>query len=121
MSKVIGERVRKAREEKGWSQERLAEAVGFKTQGSISMLEKGERNVTGDLLLAISNALRVDPAWLLTGRGTSEGAISVEYGNQELTSQYVNADYLTRRLVRLALEGKIPKDLIEQLLNTLDT
>ena len=39
---LTGERVRKYRRLKGWSQERLGELVGF-SQSKISKIERGER------------------------------------------------------------------------------
>lgn len=37
--KTIGERVRQARVARGWSQQYLAQAAGFKSQGGVANLE----------------------------------------------------------------------------------
>lgn len=43
---LIGSRIKKARKEKGLSQKKLAEAVGFDSATSISLIESGERKIS---------------------------------------------------------------------------
>lgn len=51
----IGEKVREARQEKGWTQAQLAEAV-YKSQGNISDLERGNVQIGAvDLMLIATN------------------------------------------------------------------
>jgi transcriptional regulator with XRE-family HTH domain len=57
--------LRRIREQRGLSQTQLAEAAGC-SQPTISKLEKGEKNVTLDMLESIARALRVEP-WELFG------------------------------------------------------
>lgn len=54
---LIGERVRKYRRQKGWSQEQLEELVGF-SQSKISKIENGDWDSLSDLRL-IARALGV--------------------------------------------------------------
>ena len=54
---LIGERVRKYRREKGWSQEQLGELVHF-SQSKISKIERGDWDSLSDLRL-IARALGV--------------------------------------------------------------
>jgi len=65
---TIGERVREARLAKGWSQERLALAVGLRSKRTIGELEKGEHHGSGKLH-RIAEALDVNVKWLETGQG----------------------------------------------------
>lgn len=61
---VMGRRVRTLRQERGYSQERLAdEAQLHRTY--ISQVERGQRNVAVLNLLRLAQALRVDPGQLV--------------------------------------------------------
>jgi transcriptional regulator with XRE-family HTH domain len=56
----IGKRIVKLRRNVGLTQEALAERVGMDVR-DFQRIEVGKRNVTVRTLVAISNALRVDP------------------------------------------------------------
>lgn len=76
----IAERLKQAREAKGFSQGQLAEAAGV-TQGTIGNIESGARKRPRDIL-SIAAALGVDAAWLQDGHGTRESAPSYWTNNQ---------------------------------------
>lgn len=59
----FGQRVRDLRQARGWSQEHLAEMSGLH-RTYISSLERGQRNVGLDNILALAAALEVAPAEL---------------------------------------------------------
>jgi len=59
MRKVVGRNVKRARERKGLTQERLAEISGF-SQQYISGLEQGRRNPTVVTLYELARALGVN-------------------------------------------------------------
>ena len=63
---TIADRMKSAREAKGWSQGRLAQEAKV-TQGTIGNIESGARKRPRDLL-AIAAALGVDPGWLQSGQ-----------------------------------------------------
>ncbi|WP_422096315.1 helix-turn-helix domain-containing protein [Variovorax sp.] len=63
----IGSRIKAARTELRWSQLRLADEAGV-TQSAIGNLEAGWRQRPKELL-AIAQALGVQPGWLETGQG----------------------------------------------------
>lgn len=65
--KSVGERVRQARQEKGWSGEQLAIAAGYKTQSGIANLENRGGGQGGRSLGKIAKALNVSPTWLRDG------------------------------------------------------
>lgn len=68
----LGLRLRNARKLRKMSQAALAKAAGVK-QPSISELESGETKIiSGDTLIAISQALQVRPEWIVTGREPME-------------------------------------------------
>ncbi len=58
ISKVLGERLRSYRNQKGWSQEKLAERAGLHPT-YIGQLERGEKNATIDSICKVANALGV--------------------------------------------------------------
>lgn len=74
----LGLRLRYAREElRKLTQIQLAQTTGLK-QPSISELETGEtKEISGPTLIAISDALKVRPEWLVTGK------LPIEYGEAE--------------------------------------
>jgi len=66
-SKVqFGERVRKLRKKRVWSQEELADACGLH-RTYVGAVERGERNISLVNIVAFAHALGVKPANLLEG------------------------------------------------------
>lgn len=61
--KCLGERIRDARREKGWTQEDLAHEAGI-DRSYIGGVERGQRNVTFSILCRIARALGCDLASL---------------------------------------------------------
>jgi transcriptional regulator with XRE-family HTH domain len=101
LGKRIGANIRRAREERGWSLEKLAlkcvPPTGYTT---ISRLEKGKRGLTLDWVERIANALGIDPAELLVGRRDNA---------QSLQLSGPVANEVARSLARAALEGAEPE------------
>ena len=71
----IGDRVKKAREDAGMTQEILASISGV-PQARISALELNKHKKSS-YLIQLSIGLGVDPNWLLTG--VSSGEVKVDY------------------------------------------
>ncbi|WP_078861554.1 helix-turn-helix domain-containing protein [Streptomyces sp. NRRL F-5650] len=63
---AFGHRVREHRLSAGLSQEELAEKAGIH-RTYVSSLERGQRNVSLDNIIALARALKVDAAQLLEG------------------------------------------------------
>ncbi|WP_051717497.1 helix-turn-helix domain-containing protein [Streptomyces megasporus] len=63
---TFGRRVREHRILAGLSQEELAEAAGIH-RTYVSSLERGQRNVSLDNIVALARALKVDAAQLIEG------------------------------------------------------
>lgn len=62
----LGDNLRKAREEKGWSQEELAERAGVH-RTYVGGVERAEYNVTVLTLLRFTGALGVSPSDVMRG------------------------------------------------------
>jgi transcriptional regulator with XRE-family HTH domain len=62
----FGQRVRSLRQERGLSQERLAELAGVH-RTYVGSLERGERNVALINIVRLGRALKVNPAVLIDG------------------------------------------------------
>lgn len=61
------DRLLASREERGLTQEQLANAIGLSGRASISALEKGRQGATLELCEDLARALGVDPRWLAYG------------------------------------------------------
>ena len=60
-TKTIGQRIKAAREARGWTQAELAERLGYKTWVTISRLENGHHaydKPSSRVLMALERALR---------------------------------------------------------------
>ncbi|MBY4833782.1 helix-turn-helix domain-containing protein [Burkholderia dolosa] len=63
--RLIGYRVKAAREAAGWTQDRLAELLGLNDRQSVSDLENGKRRLLPDELVLLSDALERDVEFFL--------------------------------------------------------
>lgn len=61
---AFGRRLRKVRESRGWSQERLAAKVGL-DRSYVGGVERGERNISLENICKLAAALDVKPVELL--------------------------------------------------------
>lgn len=64
-NRLIGYRVKAAREAAGWNQERLAEVLGLKDRQSVSDIENGKRRLQADELVTLSDVLDRDVEFFL--------------------------------------------------------
>ena len=65
---IIGERIKKVRQENNLTQTALAKGIGIR-QNSLALLESGKRNPSDRTIIAICNYLYVNEDWLRTGIG----------------------------------------------------
>ena len=83
---TIHQRIKKARELKGWSMAELAEKVGYAGATAIAKVEAGERSVNHEMLKKYAESLEVSPMWLLYGdenESVKRDWLTVEMQNQE--------------------------------------
>ena len=62
---TIGDRIRIAREKKGYSQADLAELVGYKSRSSINKIEKEGRDIPRSSIVKFAEVLGVSPSYLI--------------------------------------------------------
>jgi transcriptional regulator with XRE-family HTH domain len=68
---TVGERVRRRRQELGWSQDLLARKAGI-SKGFLSDLETGKRRIGADTLLDLGRALGLSLDYLMTGQDSED-------------------------------------------------
>ncbi|CAI1011947.1 LexA family protein [Serratia fonticola] len=92
----LGDRVSRRRSELDLSQEELAKKAGV-TRVAISKAELGlTKNFNGDTLFNVARALKCDPEWLQTGKGSFNGS-SVSTAS-ESPAEYPPSQYQSNRL-----------------------
>lgn len=84
---TIGERIAKYREEKGLSQEELANLLGYKSRSTIQKIESGQRDVPRKMIAQLSIVLNVNPLDLL---GENEKSPSLKTKREALSSMLEN-------------------------------
>ncbi len=90
----LGERLSAVRRQEKLSQEEMAERLGV-SRSAYQYYERGERDLTGSLLLRILETFGVDPLWIL--EGDSEAGMNSR--EREISQAY--------RAIGLAVENRI--------------
>jgi len=76
-TQTVGERIKRRRNNLGWTQDVLAEKAGI-SKGFLSDLENGKRSVGADTLLDIGRALSLSLDYLMTGKAPEAQATEVQ-------------------------------------------
>ena len=79
INEIIGERLKSIRESRGLSQAQLAKLCGYSAASRIGNYELGERKISADDALVISEALGVSPAELMFGDRSDQIFSNYEY------------------------------------------
>lgn len=79
INEIIGERLKSIREYRGLSQAQLAKLCGYSAASRIGNYELGERKISADDALVISEALGVSPAELMFGDRSDQVVSNYEY------------------------------------------
>lgn len=83
----IAERISEARLARGWSQQRLANAIGT-TRSACSQWESGRSLPNIHNLAQIAVLLRVPFEWLATGRGTRQLLVNISDSGNSSADEY---------------------------------
>ncbi len=65
MDNIIGKRILKRRQELGWTQQELAEKMGYKSKSSINKIELGITDVNQRKLAKFASVLKMDAGELV--------------------------------------------------------
>ncbi|MEN0657229.1 LexA family protein [Proteus mirabilis] len=79
VNEVIGERLKSIRESRGLSQAQLAKLCGYSAASRIGNYELGERKISADDAIVISEALGISPAELMFGSQSDQVFKNYEY------------------------------------------
>ena len=113
----IGQIIRSLREEKGWSQEKLAFDAGLETS-HLSRIERGERRLAIEALEMLAAALGTSPALICAIREGLELPALPSNGDDELSADYTpEAVELRKTLRKLSLPSR---QLVVDFANMLD-
>jgi Zn-dependent peptidase ImmA (M78 family)/transcriptional regulator with XRE-family HTH domain len=91
--KLLGSRIREAREKLGWSQSELAEAVGFGSFQIVSAIENGQREVKAWELFKIASSLHLSLESFLRSEEKSEPLLlwrdQPQVGFKEIEARFI--------------------------------
>ena len=63
---MIGDNIKRLREQRGWTQEQLAEKMGYTSKSTINKIEKNINDVRQKKIKQFADVFNCDPAELLT-------------------------------------------------------
>lgn len=120
MPNNIGLKIRARREALGYSQEQLAQLVGYKTRSSIAKIESGENDITQTKIYDFARALKCQPSELLTLyeftepdrvglQKLSEYSSAIEYINSEKMPATTSDDELALSIIGDERKAKLLK------------
>lgn len=97
IEKELGTRVKFLRVRKGWTQDQLAEKLGYTSRAMVSKIEKGERGIKASMIPLIADVFDVSVPYLLYGQIDKE-EITLEdmelmgHKNFSMTVSYARSD-----------------------------
>lgn len=104
MDKEFGNRIKKLRKNKGWTQEQLANAMCFKNKDSISKIELGKQNISTKQICQLADIFDVPVSYLLSGQ-IDEDKITLE--DVRFLKAYNNApSHIQRAIKELLINDK---------------
>lgn len=106
----IGERIKKIRQEKGYTQQELAEMIGV-AKNTITGYEKGNREPDATKIIALSKALNVPGDWIIGNKDSSYSYLSVDA--LIIASEYDALDEYGKSLVRLVIDHEAKRVKLE--------
>lgn len=98
---AIGNRIKLAREDMGWTQEELAEKIDLSTQ-FISTIERGVAGASLGTVIRLCDVLNVSSEWLLCGKQAAPDSERIAIKISSLSSAQLAAlDKVTDELLHL--------------------
>lgn len=107
---TTGEKIRRLRIEKGWTQQELGDRIGVQ-KAAVNKYEDGSVvNLKRKTIEALSAAFGVAGAWLIDNSDWPPMYLDKDPEEQNLLSAWRSADELTKAMVRRALGMEEKKD-----------
>lgn len=114
----MNNRIKLIRENENMTQDEFGKRLGV-TRQSISRLEKGERNLTNQMMLSICKEYGINESWLKTGEGDMYLATDIAYNmGAFLTSAPPEHQELINAIMKLSDQTK--NELIEMMRNIIN-
>ena len=108
IAKVVGQRIRNYRTQKGFSQDKLAELSGFHPT-YIGQLERGEKNATLESIEKITSALQISLSTLFEGiDSVSDGTRNIPLECYELIATKTKGEQ--EQIYKILIEMDIYKN-----------
>lgn len=115
---IIGERVKKIRTDKGYSQQKFADKINL-SKNFINLLESGARNPSERTLKDIAVEFNVNLNWLKTGEGDIYDEESEDAVIKSLKSEYnlddIDVEIIYTYIKMAPLERQVFKDFIKNI------
>lgn len=75
----MNDRIRILRKSLGFTLKKFGERLGI-SEGAVSNIEKGNRNVTEQMIKSICREFSINENWLRTGEGAMQKPLNIEFG-----------------------------------------
>lgn len=101
---MLGDMIKKRREQIGMSQDELAQKVGYKSRSSINKIELNKQDLTQSQVTKIANALNVPVGYLLGDKiETPKSTNSLSIDEQSLIEKYRQLKEDGKEMVNMVL------------------
>lgn len=107
MSNIVGQNIKRKREELKWTQTDLAKKLGYKSRVSVSTVESGKEDITTERVAMFAKALGCSPAELMGWTEEDEQKKRIQ-AYKTLIKAYLKAAEKDRKIICSILE--IPYD-----------
>lgn len=108
----IGAKIKSRRNELGLTQGELATLVGLKNKSSISLIEKGQGDLSQSAILKFADALDCDPLWLL---GIQDHSRDITWSDDSYCTEAAQFLFLHKEYRKLFdLLRKIPEERLDR-------
>lgn len=100
---MLGDMIKKRREQIGMSQDELAQKVGYKSRSSINKIELNKQDLTQSQVTKIANALNVPVGYLLGDKNDNTKGVNKEFA-------FCNCSCLCANTSFFLCNKKLPSD-----------
>ena len=101
----IGQRIKQQRELLGFSQEELAQKLGYKSRSTINKIESGINDISQSKVVEFAHALQTTPAYLMGWEGSST---QEQETNADSETIVYGPKSIAEKIKKVAKERKIP-------------